>query len=1520
MAVSPLPPPSSLSQPQQYLDGQEPTDALRHHDSLLYDVAEQLDDLAFPPAPPPQSPLSSPFSIHSHRLREAQLASFSRMSAGLDGGGGGLAGEGGYGYGSAGEATTGGTPYFEAQGESLFGPLPGSGGWSPLPSPAFVRPSTTSPTAAQAPAPARTDDEAVSPQSQRRKSGGGMSSDERRRLRDKYALGAEEESKLGRLLNAVYSRIGAAGGGGDGDGTRRGGQAPTNADSVDSASPPRPLPASITPIDLTHLSLPDSPPSTTSSRRTRRRDHNQTIETILAQADGSPRYHNETFEASQTPVKQESSGGSEPFFTPPEQLPGSTAPNNHRLTTFSSPARSPRRASHVQSSPSHADTTTSLDSPPPNRPPSPRSGRSSPFVLEAGHGFSSSPLSGGNLLDPPLSSPRPPILSPPTSPPADRSLTPAPTPPLSSAPFFPDPGYQRPAMYRQLGWDYLPSRTAVRSTNRPTVDGELSEAERQRVEITRRVPNDGSLRDWWGNPVGERGQWGRAVLSPILTETEPTHSSPASTALRSPLYQSFALPTSPRSIDFHRAPRLASSPLSESSYSQARPSSRQSVPRTSPSKPPRPNGVVGDYVAPGEDHDDQLDAVSTIARHREPITNVDTSASSPNPADNSAAFPPSSPRHPSRSGTQPAELLNTSPSAPSTVDATRSGFSPRPSPGKTSAPGGVERSPHGMARPASISSWRADEIGDWRSRIGGGGEAEGMGSPRSSGSRRAGGEESARATSDQARLAAAPPAFGERHSRRLCSTPPSPLSQAVPVLPHPDEPRPDPTGRSPADIAAWANAARGADVDVDSPTSPPPKSLMSLSSSAAGRGERRAEFSSASSARPATPPGGPTYAVPEHVPTSLDGAASPTVRRSSATIGPDLRGERGLSMDSFSSSPRHPSPHELVDRTIPSSWSPRRTLSTDPHVSRHLFPADDPASGFVETAEELNTLSQDQGDQHEQSFPAGQRPLPEGFDFASFPLDGAFSPSINSSSPHSFQRSAFGRGRPLRPYRLGAYPVPQLTEEEKAARRALRKSGKSPEFDKSMEQTKAEIRKKAWKDLQAFEKEKTRLLRILDDQPGAATEIYNALGYLHLNSIVPADRDLATQYFLASLAQDQTQSDIAHEVALQLEEQDLLEAIRWHRVALDCALDNPEYHLSFARALTLNNEIDAALDGYTAVSQAFPGTPYEALALYHLGRLYYECGRPEERPNVKEAYQNALEVLSRLRLVDPAERRGGRWHDLDELERRVLSSLEQVEKGASGLPSPKGNEVGGDFVSPATLRRPVSSLHSQPGHVRSPSAPPACTSKRYGGRDPTAASTASRAVDASRSAISTTSTPEHCTNATLSSPSSAKLIFFFPQATGHAPLRPPRPDSHAQARPRASSASRPPFSARPPLHHPSSQTMDVILSSLRRMARSTAPADLARSSDVLASHLDEVYRTLVDLSASEAEQEEELRRSLEELKKEVEGLPARLVASAKLASARAALPAYAPEPPAAKDPLEEAVEKLERAREQLVKM
>lgn len=101
------------------------------------------------------------------------------------------------------------------------------------------------------------------------------------------------------------------------------------------------------------------------------------------------------------------------------------------------------------------------------------------------------------------------------SPPNLRDDTPIPSPPAAA---LEDPSYIRPRPFRSLSWSFLPSRSARAVSNRqPLVDREMTDEEKQWVELTAKVPDDGSTRDRWDNPIGIKGDWGRTVLSEAAT-------------------------------------------------------------------------------------------------------------------------------------------------------------------------------------------------------------------------------------------------------------------------------------------------------------------------------------------------------------------------------------------------------------------------------------------------------------------------------------------------------------------------------------------------------------------------------------------------------------------------------------------------------------------------------------------------------------------------------------------------------------------------------------------------------------------------------------------------------------------------------------------------------------------------------------------------------------------------------------------------------------------------------------------
>lgn len=99
---------------------------------------------------------------------------------------------------------------------------------------------------------------------------------------------------------------------------------------------------------------------------------------------------------------------------------------------------------------------------------------------------------------------------------------------------------------------------------------------------------------------------------------------------------------------------------------------------------------------------------------------------------------------------------------------------------------------------------------------------------------------------------------------------------------------------------------------------------------------------------------------------------------------------------------------------------------------------------------------------------------------------------------------------------------------------------------------------------------------------------------------------------------------------------------------------------------------------FVTVAQSFTDEPYEAIALYELGRLYQQHGAEgtSARANALEAFEGALACLARLRLERPETRLGERWDELDLVEKAVLRGLQEVRHGQkSARESPFASRV-----------------------------------------------------------------------------------------------------------------------------------------------------------------------------------------------------------------------------------------------------
>ncbi|GAA5991845.1 hypothetical protein JCM11641_002123 [Rhodosporidiobolus odoratus] len=1413
----------------------------------------------------PQSPQSSPFSIRSHKLREAQLTyqSLSPTSPGALG--------------------SGGTPYYDAEGDALFGPSPGNG-WAPLPSPGLAA-SASAPPGPDHPPSKVADSIRSSIKSAELPAG------EKTRLREKYGLDEEKEKMLERLMGVIWKRAGKIEGahsgepanGEAGSVTRRSNG--SVAKSIGSVSPPSPSSA-ISPIPsanglrppLNHentnlVSLPASPPATRSSSRLggrrKERERSATIEGVLATA-ATPEIERAPTDDTPSDVTRRDD----------IQLRAETAQQSSQsplLSPRGPSLRSPRGAlsrspesngaeQRQRHSPTSSPASLHLDD-----------AASPPTSLRLDHAASptrSSPLYPASLHhSSPPQSPRdaslgPPVLSP-KSPRDERSLTPFPSPPAPAPNFFPDPSRTRPKMYQQLGYDYLPSRNGVRAQNRvPQIDSEMSEEEKDWLHRTRRVVNDGRLKDWWGHPVGVGHQWGKAVLSPLLSETEKSHSSPSYSSHCSPphSYQPFFPPSSP-----HRRPAAAvTSPRSVSSSTRlARSPLAAEI-----------NGVSSPHQR----------TASAGAPERSASVQLPLPPLSQYPSVTSSSRRPDCP---------PVEAPTATVPGPSQTVHRASKHSPQSPTKPAVAPRAGEST---RARSANEKNVKADLISSWAQGVADErevtrreGRSQHQSSPAVRPSQSGGDEIYLDAVEERVPAVSA---GGNHRSLRAPAQPnvtntakrksyPS-VGYTYSTLPSPDKPRPLPSGRNAEDIVSWARTA-GGNVEHDSPTRP-------VETSPAG-----------------SPPKRNTPIISPRSPPSPTKGGAPGSKPSAGKPDLDLGGSGGqLSLGDLVSE-RSP-PSRLRSRTFSDSaallFSPPRTNGSlalddlprlDTHTS-HLdaLTAAPPDAQGGEGAPGLTsnrTRGASRSGRLENSLAAGE----DDDTFLHSPLSALDGIRVD------------GPRRILKPYRRGPFPVPVFSEEEKEERRRLRKTGRSPEYDLEMRETKAERRKQAWKEQHVFEHEQTRLRERLGHPSSAADiPVLNALARLHLKTTVPSTRASAEQYMLHSLAYDEAQPEIAHLLACELERRNSDEATHWHRIAVQYGgAAEPEYYLELAAAFLRAGYNGDAIDAYSALRKDFTDSPYEALALLHLGRLYQDIGQPEDNDTIRQTYDAALDKLQRLKLTDPLLREGGRWDELELLEANVLANLAELDReelGAAG--SARTNNIDHEGVSPVSQRRPYTSAPTTPvilnGH-RPPSAPPALrldSPPRMSGSPPS--QPVRPPPEISRSAPRPPAPRAPSPTARLYSNGDDAVPRPSSQF-GHLPARP----SSAQClrRPRGASEA---HTLRLSQMYPygNSRTIDMITRSLQDMSRSNATADLAKSSKLLVDKVDEAYNSLKALSEEEAAKQQEFADAIGHLHTTIQTLPGRLISAAKLMSAR---PAWAPPPPEP-NTLEIALAKLEKAR------
>ncbi|GAA5900426.1 hypothetical protein JCM8208_005358 [Rhodotorula glutinis] len=477
---------------------------------------------------------------------------------------------------------------------------------------------------------------------------------------------------------------------------------------------------------------------------------------------------------------------------------------------------------------------------------------------------------------------------------------------------------------------------------------------------------------------------------------------------------------------------------------------------------------------------------------------------------------------------------------------------------------------------------------------------------------------------------------------------------------------------------------------------------------------------------------------------------------------------------------------------------------------------------------------------------------------------------------------------PVKPARRGPgpFPVPQLSEEEKLERRELRRTGRDAEWDLPVSETKSGRRKAAWDEMQAFEKERARLFKLLGDPLTARdVPVLNALAGLYLDSTNSAVRAQAIQLLQNSLQLDEMQPDTARLLALQLEDVDVEEALSWHRFAVEQGPESPERHLSLGHCLLRAGDPGEASHVFLTIARSFTDEPYEAIALYELGRLYQQhgAGGPAERTNAIEAFEGALACLTRLRLESPETRLGERWDELELVERAVLRGLQEVREGQR-----------------SASESPFASKHATP---RGPLSPVVSTKARLPPRPQQPA--APHLAMPPSSAASPPAPPS-------SPPTSPRQ---HRQPVGIVDVDPPSrsPTQLNEAVP-AAMPVRPPRRCRRKADPETARTLDTIMSSLSRLSRTSPAADLAHSTRALAEQVERTYVGLKNASGEEAAQQDELVMSLGEVQRALGALPDKLVSQAKLIAAR---PSGAPLPPPTAvehDPLEKAMRKVERAR------
>lgn len=523
-------------------------------------------------------------------------------------------------------------------------------------------------------------------------------------------------------------------------------------------------------------------------------------------------------------------------------------------------------------------------------------------------------------------------------------------------------------------------------------------------------------------------------------------------------------------------------------------------------------------------------------------------------------------------------------------------------------------------------------------------------------------------------------------------------------------------------------------------------------------------------------------------------------------------------------------------------------------------------------------------------------------------------------SPSHYAPSGWSTPRPskassARSSRQGSYPVPELTAEERAQRRAMRKTGHSPEYHLPPQLTKAELRRRAWQERQTFEAERDRLLQLLpfnDGEDPAAdpldrlsikdVPILNQLSDLHFGTSIRATRDAGLYYLQLSLRLDKRQPDRAHMLALLLEAQDPEGALYWRQIAVRHAPDDPDYLSHLGNAYRSIGNVDSAAHAFGELTLRFRDTPFEALGWYKLARLFEDGKTPEERADAHAAFVTAYECLERLAQVPLVERRAGPWEILGQVEDATLFGLGLFGEPVQHLPRlfATGARISaaGSGLAPSPPLSPIS-LHFSP-HSTGVRAPPGPES-------------ASEALP-KRSSWSPPATAFPSPPPDNAIPTAPSSVSRGPGTAAPHRLGARQPDSSIeQISRRASSLAR---SAQPPGRRQKvdpvvSRTLDTVVKGLHAMSRSQNVDSLTASTHELADQVETAFQRMYEAQTQEAQHHEELFRVLEQVHRELTMLPDRVAASAKLSASRP--PGVEPLVPYL-NPVDRALRRVEQAR------